>query len=88
MGGRGLLRIAGSEIQARKAAGESVEDNDIFVASKAPSLSEDPSVKWKMLGKVGSEKRKWNLTLSLTAQQHPVYYVRIIEKSLSNKRLC
>lgn len=62
---RGLLRIAAAEIQARKAAGESVVDDDKIVAAEAPALSEDPSGKWRLEGSVGGGKREMELDISV-----------------------
>lgn len=62
---RGLLRIAAAEIQARKAAGESTQDDDKIVATKAPSLTEDPSGKWKLQGAVGGGKREMDLDITI-----------------------
>lgn len=60
---RGLLRIAAAKIQARKAAGESVVDDDKIVTSKAPNLSEDPSGKWRLQGSIGGDKREMELDI-------------------------
>lgn len=60
---RGLLRIAAAEIQARKAAGESVTYDEQLVASEAPALADNPTGQWTLAGTVGGGKREMSLDL-------------------------